>query len=651
MKLLIPHKLDKFPKTEDLLLLLTLKDMFGDDKVQFWDLNSSETHKQNDNFVCLLAGEFTGFLKVLSSLQENLENVLCPSVKITENEMAECSLELKHALKTLIKTKRLTAADSGSALVLSSGLGMEAPEVTGSIFSFNRFTKIPRSFPRPVYFSDWRLSQKENRKVYEAISANQEVLFVANDFKDLEGGALPGLSTLVSPLFPQSYAAALASASQVFSSSPVAFEIANTQSISFTQTGTGNTFSIADNKNNLAAFLSHNGISLIKLVERNSTTVQPLVLASISDSNYYPFLRGWILNILQFVTEPVFHVLGLDENVKVSIQKDFPDLNIQVHLLKDLWSEKELPEIMSRSVGVRAFSSKPRLIKKALTLTGLPVVYTDSDVYFFSSPKGLIEELGQENVLLFPHWNEHKKEARHDGLFNAGMVVAASTAIEFLDWWSDACFLDCRVANHEGSVGDQGYLDFAHLYFKGVKSYDKADQDVARWNLRSLGVKRETAPDWVPTLANGSKVKSFHAAFIDGLGLFESKAVWDQLCSFFSSHAEEDKNKHFIGVTLAQQSRHWVGLSRAFRIEKLVGKNDGIAVKSKLRDILFYSPVKAFLDFVFGLKKKEHLCESAQTPTTLEADTPWCQFQRKRFLDSNATEPQKKIARAVNSRY
>jgi len=286
---------------------------------------------------------------------------------------------------------------------------------------------------------------------------------------------------------------------------------------------------------------------------------------TISDSRYLPFALGWLENLLAHEGDSVgLHVLALDPAAKAELLARYGASGLTVHELTDLWTPAELPEILGRPIAERAFSSKPRFVARILEQAGGPVVYADSDVYFLEPARDLVSALGDGALLLFPHWNDDFPAARRDGLFNAGMLAAGEPALDFLGWWGARCLDDCRVAVHEGVVGDQAYLDFAPALFDGVKIYRGGDHDVARWNLATLGVRFSEAWWEPPRLADGRAVASYHAAFADGLGLFGMKYAWDQLVTGLTGF-HPPRGSPLPGNTLAQQARHWLALSRCLR--------------------------------------------------------------------------------------
>jgi len=420
----------------------------------------------------------------------------------------------------------------------------------------------------------------------------------------------PGLSTLISPKQPSMYLNALANASQVlsFSQDPVIYALSHhipAFLINFSPIATHRlslpTISITS-ETDAASFRSHlfearehfpwdrlkpileqgrdSAQSWVDSLSQplpaqgteHSETKTPTVMhfLSVSDSQYLGQLVGWIENISQFKNiRPHFHLLDLDGRTTRTLLNLFENTTFSNYQLSDLWSPEELKEIETRSPGLKAFSSKPRLLLNVLNQTQAPTFYFDSDVFFYESPQTLLSEIQDSAMLLFPHWNDHFPQARMDGLFNAGMIGVNRGAEPFLKWWSEQCLERCVMSCHEGVVGDQAYLDFAPIYCTTTQIYRRADHNVARWNLLSLGVHLESHSPERPQLQDGRSIKSYHAAFRDSLGCYETKFAWDQLASFFTPPVLSIDSGITYANTLELQAPYWRSLSRTLRLRDL----------------------------------------------------------------------------------
>jgi hypothetical protein len=112
--------------------------------------------------------------------------------------------------------------------------------------------------------------------------------------------------------------------------------------------------------------------------------------------------------------------------------------------------------------------------------------YVDADLFFFSSPAPIYQEIGAAEIAIiehrFPAWRDHS--ALH-GRFNVGLVYfkRATQSAACLQRWRAQCIEWCENVAQAGRFGDQKYLDewperYAHLH---VLQHPGAN--VAPWNL------------------------------------------------------------------------------------------------------------------------------------------------------------------------
>lgn len=91
------------------------------------------------------------------------------------------------------------------------------------------------------------------------------------------------------------------------------------------------------------------------------------------------------------------------------------------------------------------------------------LTYLDSDIYFFSDPKVIHEEVGEKSIGITPHRFNQRDEKRlgSNGTYNVGVVVskATPTGLRCISRWAEQCREWCFSRNEKGKFGDQAYLD------------------------------------------------------------------------------------------------------------------------------------------------------------------------------------------------
>ncbi|KAA8484623.1 hypothetical protein BDE36_4848 [Arcticibacter tournemirensis] len=111
--------------------------------------------------------------------------------------------------------------------------------------------------------------------------------------------------------------------------------------------------------------------------------------------------------------------------------------------------------------------------------------YLDADLFFFSDPKVLTDEMGESSVLI----TEHRYSPEHDqsalsGIYCVQFITFKNTeeGMKVLDWWRKACLEWCYKRFEDGKFGDQKYLDDWTTRFEGVHVLQHQGGGVAPWN-------------------------------------------------------------------------------------------------------------------------------------------------------------------------
>ena len=160
--------------------------------------------------------------------------------------------------------------------------------------------------------------------------------------------------------------------------------------------------------------------------------------------------------------------------------------NVTVIPLKDFETEELLKVKKERSVAEYCWTCTPFSIKYCLeTLNLTHCTYLDADLYFYKDPSGLINDMGDNSVLITPH-NYYKNYNQSDtaGIYCVHVLTFKYTSDgnNVLDWWMQACLTWCYARYEDGKMGDQKYLDSWPYMFDGVYICKNINAGAAPWN-------------------------------------------------------------------------------------------------------------------------------------------------------------------------
>ena len=143
------------------------------------------------------------------------------------------------------------------------------------------------------------------------------------------------------------------------------------------------------------------------------------------------------------------------------------------------------------------------------------VTYLDADLYFFSSPEPLFEEMGNGSILMIEHrFSAANSDHLKYGRFNVGYMSFRNddSGRKCLEWWREQCVEWCYDRLEETRFADQKYLDAWPSLFPGVVVSRNAGANLAPWNLDRHRVSRSNGRIYV----DNSELVFFHFAGIRG---------------------------------------------------------------------------------------------------------------------------------------
>jgi hypothetical protein len=131
------------------------------------------------------------------------------------------------------------------------------------------------------------------------------------------------------------------------------------------------------------------------------------------------------------------------------------------------------------------------------------ITYLDADLFFYSSPEPIFEELGANSILLIEHryTKSQKMLEKYSGRFNVQFLTFRNNrdGLLALHWWKKRCLEWCFFRYEAGKMGDQLYLHDWPARFKGVHVLENIGAGVAPWNVQQYSIIQKNSIIYVNT--------------------------------------------------------------------------------------------------------------------------------------------------------
>jgi len=212
------------------------------------------------------------------------------------------------------------------------------------------------------------------------------------------------------------------------------------------------------------------------------------------DRNY--LYKGVALyhSLLEVCGEFKLWILCFD-NITYDLLKKVNLKNIELISLKEFEDQKLLSIKNTRTPVEYYWTSTPSLplyiLKKEPSLD--MITYLDADLFFYSNPKPIYDEFGNNSILIVEHRYAPKyvKYEKTCGKYNVQFLIFRndSNAIECLNWWREKCIEWCYFKHEDGKLGDQKYLDDWTERFRAVRVLQHKGAGVAPWNVQRYSIK------------------------------------------------------------------------------------------------------------------------------------------------------------------
>lgn len=166
---------------------------------------------------------------------------------------------------------------------------------------------------------------------------------------------------------------------------------------------------------------------------------------------------------------------------------------VTVISLKEFEDEQLLAIKDTRSAGEYCWTCTPSTIKYCIEYYKLDsCTYLDADLYFFSNPSVLIEEMGEKSVLITEHRYTpiYDDQSATSGIYCVQFMTFKNdtNGMKVLNWWRNSCNNWCYARFEDGKFGDQKYLDDWTSRFDGIHVLENLGGGVAPWNIQQYNL-------------------------------------------------------------------------------------------------------------------------------------------------------------------
>lgn len=137
--------------------------------------------------------------------------------------------------------------------------------------------------------------------------------------------------------------------------------------------------------------------------------------------------------------------------------------------------------------------------------------YVDADLYFYDDPKVLIDELGNDSILITEHrYTPIYDKSKISGKYCVQFITFKRNeeGLTALRWWRDACLEWCYDRIEDGKFGDQKYLDDWPTRFRGVHVMQHLGGGLAPWNVQQYEFEQRDHEIYGKELSTGREFKA-----------------------------------------------------------------------------------------------------------------------------------------------
>ena len=207
------------------------------------------------------------------------------------------------------------------------------------------------------------------------------------------------------------------------------------------------------------------------------------------DSNYLPHAISLAKSLNNNLEEFKLFMICMDDESFMYLNLNRIKNTLPIHYSK---MESLFPELLvakeNRNRVEYFFTCSPAICNYVIkNNTGIDsITYLDSDLYFFSSPKIIFDEIKDKSISIIEHrFNWITKRQIKYGKFNVGWITFKNDnqGLDCIKEWMDDCLNWCYQKVEKNRFGDQKYLNSWPKKYDNLHIINAKGANVAIWNI------------------------------------------------------------------------------------------------------------------------------------------------------------------------
>lgn len=223
-----------------------------------------------------------------------------------------------------------------------------------------------------------------------------------------------------------------------------------------------------------------------------------MIFCTLFDSGYLDKGLALYHSMKQVMNEFKLYVFAFDDMTE-TILKEMDLSEVIVINIENIETDEMRAVKKERSKAEYCWTTTPTVIEHVLSAYNEEIcTYLDADLYFFSSPSVLFEEMETSNSSIII--TEHRfptKNIERNIKDNGKYCVQFNTFLndnngrKALSWWKEKTIESCYYSRKGEVKGDQKYLESFVELFDGVHELQHLGGGVAPWNICKYSLKDE----------------------------------------------------------------------------------------------------------------------------------------------------------------